>query len=105
MADVPLLVKSDFSSSERRVTPSWTISKLKTKLETITGVPAGCQRLTLHVGQGNQVAIEAADEDSVFVSTFPIRPYIELEVRKTRPALGICSCSHEQSHLTTIPGR
>ncbi|KAK5997006.1 Cell polarity protein alp11 [Cladobotryum mycophilum] len=39
MADVPLQVISDYASSERRITPSWTISQLKAKLEHITGIP------------------------------------------------------------------
>jgi len=79
MADVPLLVKSEFSSSERRITPGWTITRLKAKLETITGVPAGCQRLSLVLGHDETVAIEAADEDAVQLSAFPLRPYLELK--------------------------
>lgn len=33
--------------TERRITPTWSISQLKTKLETMTGVPPGSQRLRL----------------------------------------------------------
>lgn len=33
--------------TERRVTPTWTVSQLKSKLETMTGVPPGSQRLRL----------------------------------------------------------
>jgi tubulin-specific chaperone B len=40
-------------ATERRVTPSWTILQLKAKLETITGIPPGCQRLRLVV-PGNE---------------------------------------------------
>jgi len=32
---------------ERRITPSWTVSQLKAKLETMTGIPPGNQRLKL----------------------------------------------------------
>lgn len=32
-------------ATERRITPSWTISQLKGKLETMTGVPPGSQNL------------------------------------------------------------
>jgi Ubiquitin-like domain len=40
-------------ATERRVTPSWTVLQLKAKLETITGIPPGCQRLRLVV-PGNE---------------------------------------------------
>lgn len=33
--------------TERRVTPSWTVWQLKSKLETMTGIPPGSQRLRL----------------------------------------------------------
>lgn len=35
--------------TERRITPTWTVMQLKGKLETMTGVPPGSQRLTLKV--------------------------------------------------------
>lgn len=34
-------------ATERRVTPSWTVSQLKGKLETMTGIPPGNQKLLL----------------------------------------------------------
>ncbi|OAX80971.1 hypothetical protein ACJ72_04691 [Emergomyces africanus] len=34
-------------ASERRITPTWTVSQLKTKLETMTGIPPSSQRLKL----------------------------------------------------------
>lgn len=33
--------------TERRITPTWSVSQLKGKLETMTGVPPGSQRLLL----------------------------------------------------------
>lgn len=33
--------------TERRITPTWTVLQLKYKLETMTGVPPGSQRLRL----------------------------------------------------------
>lgn len=35
--------------TERRVTPSWTVAQLKGKLETMTGIPPGSQRLRVKV--------------------------------------------------------
>jgi hypothetical protein len=80
MADVPLQVISDNSSSERRITPSWTISQLKSKLEFVTGVPPSSQRLSLKTNAGEIIPIEAADEDAVHLSSFPLVAYTELHV-------------------------
>lgn len=81
MADVPLIVIAEFAQSERRITPSWTISQLKTKLETVTGVPPGCQRLSLKAtSTAEAIAIEAANEDDTHLTNFPLAPYAELHV-------------------------
>lgn len=85
MADVPLIVISDYSSSERRITPSWSISQLKTKMETITGIPPSCQRVSLKRPSGDSIPIEAADEDSTYMQSFPMVPYAELHIVDTRP--------------------
>lgn len=79
-ADVALLVNSANSSSERRVSPSWTIAHFKTRLEPITGIPASCQQLTLRVGSQDPVAITAADEEQTQLAAFPLQQYAELTV-------------------------
>lgn len=81
MADVPLQVISDNSSSERRITPSWSISQLKSKLELVTGVPPSSQRLSLQTANKVVIPIEAADEDNVYLTSFPLSAYAELHVR------------------------
>ena len=79
VADVPLLVRSENSSSERRITPSWTIGQLKAKLEPVTGIPPSSQKLTLK--HGNQsTSIEAADEETTQLGAFPLAPYGEILV-------------------------
>jgi tubulin-folding cofactor B len=82
MADVPLIIRSDNSSSERRITPSWTIAHLKSRLEPITGVPAACQRLTLKIGSQAQPPqpIEAADEEMTQIAAWPLQAYAEIQV-------------------------
>jgi tubulin-folding cofactor B len=80
MADVPLYVVSENSSSERRITPSWTISQLKSKLEPVTGIPPSSQRLSLKTATKESIPIEAADEDQVHLSSFPLFTYAELHV-------------------------
>lgn len=79
-ADVPLLVASPNSQSERRVTPSWSLAHLKTRLEPVTGIPAACQKLTLRIGSQAPVALEAANEDQTALSSFPLQPYAEIYV-------------------------
>ncbi|OAA43847.1 tubulin specific chaperone cofactor B [Metarhizium rileyi] len=86
MADIPLQVISENSASERRITPSWSITALKTKLEPITGVPPSAQKLSLRTSGGSDaIPVEAADEDDTRLSSFPLAPYAELHVGDTRP--------------------
>ena len=80
MADVPLQVISENSSSERRITPSWSISQLKAKLEPVTGVPPRSQRLFLKTSGQDKIAIEGPNEDTTYLSTFPLVAYAELQV-------------------------
>lgn len=84
MADVPLQVISDNAASERRITPSWSISQLRAKLEPITGIPPSSQLLSLHTGT-TKVTIEAPDEDSTRLSIFNLTPYAELHVSISLP--------------------
>jgi tubulin-folding cofactor B len=83
--DVPLLVTSDNSSSERRITPAWTIGQLKAKLEPVTGIPPLSQKLALILGGQQSVPIEAADEENTQVGQFPLAPYATIHVTDTRP--------------------
>ena len=78
--DIPIQVTSENSASERRITPSWTISQLKAKLEFVTGVPPSSQRLSLRLAGQAEIPIEASDEDSVQLATFPLQAYAEIYV-------------------------
>lgn len=78
--DVPLLIASENSSSERRITPSWTIAQLKARLEPITGVPASCQKLSLKVGSQTPQPIHAANEESTQLAAWPLQAYAEIYV-------------------------
>lgn len=79
-ADIPLLVVSENSSSERRVSPSWTIAQLKNRLEPVTGVPATCQKLSLKIGSQPAQPIESANEDATLLSAWPLQAYAEIKV-------------------------
>ena len=78
--DIPLQITSDNSSSERRITPSWTIGQLKAKLEPVTGIPPLSQKLTLKLGSRQSVPLEAADEENTQLGSFPLAPYAEIHV-------------------------
>ncbi|KAJ4151640.1 hypothetical protein LMH87_012329 [Akanthomyces muscarius] len=87
MADVPMYVISENASSERRITPSWSIDTFKTKLEPITGIPPSAQRLSLKSSKAAEsVPLEAADEERTFLNSFPLAAYGEIHVADTRPA-------------------
>jgi tubulin-specific chaperone B len=67
-------------SSERRITPSWTIEQLKSKLEPITGIPATSQSLRTRSIDGSYIAL--SDEDSlVGDARYGLRRGAEIEVR------------------------
>jgi hypothetical protein len=78
--DIPLQITSENSSSERRITPSWTIGQLKAKLEPVTGIPPLSQKLTLRLGSQQSVPIEAVDEENTQLGVFPLAPYAEIHV-------------------------
>ena len=78
--DIPLLIVSENSASERRISPSWTIAQLKGRLEPVTGVPATCQKLSLKIGSQAAQPIEAADEETTILAAWPLQAYAELKV-------------------------
>lgn len=81
MADVPMYVISENASSERRITPSWSIDTFKTKLEPITGIPPSAQRLSIKSSAAAQIQpLEAADEENTFLHSFPLAAYGEIHV-------------------------
>jgi hypothetical protein len=79
-ADIPLLISSENASSERRISPAWTLALFKGRLEPITGIPASCQRLSLRVASQTPQIIEAADEESALLSHWPLQAYAEIHV-------------------------
>ena len=79
--DIPLLITSSASRSERRITPTWSLSTLKRKLEPITGIPPSVQRLTLLLpDQKQEVPLAAEDEDATLVGNWPLQQGGEIKV-------------------------
>lgn len=94
--DVPLWIKSANTSSERRISPAWSIAQLKARLEPITGVPLSSQHLVLRVGSREVGAIEppaGRDEQSTQLASFPLQAYAEIFV-----SLTLCHCLPSISH-------
>lgn len=71
--------------SERRITPSWTISELKTKLEPITGIPASSQSIKTLALDGTTYVTLEPDTAQVGNPSWPLRKGNELIVVDLRP--------------------
>jgi len=69
--------------AERRITPSWTISQLKTKLEPVTGIPASAQSLRTRGLDGSWISL--ADESLVGDPRNGLHRYSEIEILDSRP--------------------
>ncbi|OJJ06408.1 hypothetical protein ASPVEDRAFT_32709 [Aspergillus versicolor CBS 583.65] len=68
--------------SERRITPTWTLQQVKSKLETMTGVPPSSQRLRLKTpGQPDQWV----EGDDSIIGNWGLARGSEIEVHDTRP--------------------
>ncbi|KAL3478008.1 Cap-Gly domain-containing protein [Aspergillus californicus] len=89
-ADIPVAITTPSSSStdeprllsERRITPSWTVHQTKTKLETMTGIPPGSQRLRLKApGRPDQWL----DGDETTIGDWGLMRGCEIEVHDSRP--------------------
>ena len=78
--DIPIQITSETAGSERRVSPSWSIGQLKSKLELVTGIPPLSQRLALKRSGQPSIPIEAVDEETTQLSNFPLAPYAEIHV-------------------------
>ena len=101
--DIPLIVTSAASSSERRITPSWTVAQLKAKLEPVTGISPSSQRLLLRLPNLPERVVEAADEETAQVGQWQLADYAELHVRvrgqinAAKVLFGLCSVAQDIS--------
>ncbi|EAU29659.1 conserved hypothetical protein [Aspergillus terreus NIH2624] len=68
--------------TERRITPTWTVQQVKSKLETMTGVPPSSQRLRLKSpGRPDQWV----DGDDSLIGDWGLMKGCEIEVHDSRP--------------------
>lgn len=83
--DIPVYFTSDLTSSERRVSPRWTIGYLKQRLEQITGIE--CQYMALHHypnGNSNEYKM-IGDKDDSTLAEYNIAPYSRIHVMDLDP--------------------
>ena len=82
--DIPMIICSDDVSCERRISPSWTVTQFKSRLEPITGIPTSSQQIFVQSGVSSRpdakIALETQDEDSTQLAGFGLRPYGEIHV-------------------------
>lgn len=74
MADFSVFIDSGNTSSERRISPAWTVGTLKQKLWPITGIPPASQALSIP---------SSSDDD--LISSFDLQALSVLVVSDTRP--------------------
>ncbi|KND00443.1 uncharacterized protein SPPG_04762 [Spizellomyces punctatus DAOM BR117] len=75
---VTVFVTSEGVSSERRFDKAITISKLKERLEPITGVPVSTMKVQLYTATDQLVG--TLDDDEKMLGYYPVADYMRLEV-------------------------
>ena len=78
---VTVFVVSPDTRSERRYDPHLTVVQLKTKLESVTGIPVSAQQITLHNNEDDS-AIATLDDDSKPLGFYSLRDWQALKVSK-----------------------
>ncbi|KAI9754301.1 MAG: hypothetical protein M4579_004765 [Chaenotheca gracillima] len=86
-SDISILISSVNASSEKRVTPTWTLAHLKSKLEPVTGIPPSSQRLILKAPGGSQegTILTTENEDHKSLDAYGVGKGCEIIVEDVRP--------------------
>lgn len=86
--DIAVYFTSDLTSSERRISPQWTIKYLKQRLEQITGVSPQSQHLQYFPNRSsneNHLIGATAEDDEKTVGDYNIAAYSRIHVVDTDP--------------------
>ncbi|KAA1468881.1 hypothetical protein DENSPDRAFT_834354 [Dentipellis sp. KUC8613] len=83
---VTVIVRSPDTRSERRYDLHTTVEQLKGKLELVTGIPVGNQRIAVHDAEGDTRAIAVLDNDSKPLGFYGLRDWQVLNVEDTNPS-------------------
>ncbi|KAM9899369.1 hypothetical protein OXX69_009506 [Metschnikowia pulcherrima] len=85
--DFPVFFTSDLTSSERKISPAWSLTYLKKRLEQTTGIDVKSQQLQYYPDRSNNeyVVLQGADEQTTLLEQFAIVPYSRIHVEDTDP--------------------
>lgn len=86
--DISVYFTSDLTSSERRISPQWTIKYLKQRLEQITGISPQYQQLhyyPIRTSNEHRLVGGSESEDEKTVHDFDVEPYSRIHVVDTDP--------------------
>lgn len=85
--DLSVFFTSDLTSSERRISPQWTLAYLKTRLEQITGVQPESQVLQYHPQSSSNeyIVLKADDEERVTIAQLGITSFSRIHVQDSNP--------------------
>lgn len=80
MSTIPVLLTSSLTSSERKLSPEWSLDYLKQRFEQITGIPPEFQEVRLYSSSGYELL--SGDQ----VSDMGINPGARIHVHDLRPS-------------------
>ncbi|ODV85056.1 hypothetical protein CANARDRAFT_28776 [[Candida] arabinofermentans NRRL YB-2248] len=86
MEDINVYITSDLTSSERRISPNWSLSTFKNKLHQITGIPPIDQKLWLYKTKdtSERSQMRSIHDDSLTqLYEFHIIPYTRIHIENT----------------------
>ncbi|CDK25323.1 unnamed protein product [Kuraishia capsulata CBS 1993] len=89
MADLSVYITSELTSSERRVSPQWSVEHFKKKMELITGIPPESQRIWVYkrreTNERFELKIPEKPDEYTFLSEFTIVPFTRIDIEDVRP--------------------
>lgn len=95
--DIPVYITSDLTSSERRISPQWSVKYLKQRLEQITGIEPKFQALQYYpIKSSNEFRI-LGEPDDKNVSDLEITPYSRIHVLDTDPGSKLAELKDDNS--------
>ncbi|CAN6659538.1 tubulin-specific chaperone B [Trichomonascus vanleenenianus] len=82
--DISVFITSENISTEKRVSPTWTIEQLKAKLEPITGIPPSSQEILIYSSPSTKVPKPASD-DNTLLGQYNLAQYGVIHINDSRP--------------------
>lgn len=98
--DISVFFTSELTSSERRISPQWTVGYLKKRIEQITGILPEFQVLQYHPHNSSNeyIVLETADDESVTVADLNIHALSRIHVQDTNPDSALSELANNKEH-------